>query len=256
MSKHFSTKIHSLDHPLVSLDNTTLQTTICWLLLPMVCTCFFLLTRVGMAKASPLFFLHAITSKEFVEYLPKYLQQAHGDAVYCWFTTDAVAEAKEMGWDATQQCPMSQDGINLKADLQSMDFEWCLPTPLMTKLASGAATIDMDNMSLLSFQTLENKGKISHPAGPVTTVPDSPALTATPKLPPSSNSVASDNIMADSTIATHLSALETNWKQILQCLDNLATLGAPSPSTGLWSTSTPPVHLTLGSAAADLGTRV
>jgi len=78
---------------------------------------------------------------------------------------------------------MSQDGIDLKADLQSMDFEWCLPTPPPTKLALGAVTIDMDNMSLLSFQTLENKGKISHLAGPVTKVPDSPT-TPNPLPPP------------------------------------------------------------------------
>jgi len=116
-----------------------------------------------------------------VEYLPKYLQQVHGDVVYCWFTTNPMAEAKEMGWDATQQYPMSQDGIDLKANLQSMDFEWCLPTPPLTKLTLGAVTIDMDNMSLLSFQTLENKGKISHLAGPVT-IPCSDCHPKTPSL--------------------------------------------------------------------------
>jgi len=170
---------------------------------------------------------------------------------------DAMAEAKEMGWDAAQQCPMSQDGIDLKANLQSMDFEWCLPPPLPTQKPDlGMVAIDMDNMSLPSFQTLDNKGKISHLAGPITTVPDSAPPTATSKPPLISASMASNDLMADSTIATCLSALETNWKQILQCLDTLATLGAPNPSTGTWSTSTPPVHLIPGSTMTDLGTRV
>jgi len=68
---------------------------------------------------------------------------------------------------------MSQDGIDLKANLQSMDFEWCLPSPLPSKLALEMMAIDMDNLSLPSFQTLDNKGKNYHLARLVIKVPDS-----------------------------------------------------------------------------------
>jgi len=70
---------------------------------------------------------------------------------------------------------MSQDGINLRASLKSMDFEWCLPAlPLSQKHNLGETQINMDNMSLLSFQTLGDKGHISHPSSPITKVPNSP----------------------------------------------------------------------------------
>jgi len=152
---------------------------------------------------------------------------------------------------------MSQDGIDLKAKLQSMDFEWCLPSSPLSKLASETSAIDMDNLSLPSFQTLEDKGKISHPAGPVTKVPDPTPLTAASKIPLASASVASNDLMADSTIVSHLLALETNWKLILErFLDTLAALGVPNPQTGPRSTSTPPVQPIPGSATTDPGTRV
>ena len=257
MCKHFSTKIRALDHPLVSLDNATLRTTLMSVTASDGKRLFLLVDRSWSGSFS--FVLpsrYRIKAQEFVEYLPKYLQQAHGDAVYRWFTTDAVAEAKEMGWDDAQQRPMSQDGIDLKADLQSMDFEWCLSSSPPSKLVSDTSGIDMDNLSLPSFQTLEDKGKISHPAGPITKVPDPTPTAALPKTPQASASVASDDLTADSTIASCLSALETNWKLILERLDTLAALGAPNPQTGPRSTSTPPVQPIPGSATTDPGTRV
>jgi len=48
---------------------------------------------------------YQIWAQDFIEYLPRYLQHAHGDAVFHWFTNDAMEEAKAMGWnEALQQC--------------------------------------------------------------------------------------------------------------------------------------------------------
>ncbi len=116
LCKHFSMKICSLDHPLASLDNATLHS---------------LLMAVTASDGKKLFlsvedpswngqgynitFLvkYQIGTQDFVKYLPKYLQHAHGDAVFCWFTFDAIEEAKVMGWNKALQQPISQDGINL-----------------------------------------------------------------------------------------------------------------------------------------------
>jgi len=104
MSKHFSTKICALDHPLVSLNNATLRTTLI-LVTALDGKQLFLLVDCSWSGSFSFVFpsQYCIKAQEFIEYLPKYLQQAHGDAIYRWFTTDAVAEAKEMGWDDAQQ---------------------------------------------------------------------------------------------------------------------------------------------------------
>jgi len=69
--------------------------------------------------------------------------------------------------------------------------------------------------------------------------------------------VASNDLTADLTIVSHLLALETNWKLILErFLDTLAALGVPNPQTGMQSTSTPPAQSIPGSATTDLGMRV
>ncbi len=199
---------------------------------------------------------YRIQAQEFVEYLPKYLQHEHGDAVYRWFTPDAIAEAKEMGWDEHLHRPISQDGIDLKADLKLLDFEWCIPTEKPTKIdLTGDTPVDMDNLSLPSFQTLGNKPSISHPAGPITKVADS-AKANTYQLPSSSMTVVSDALTADSTIASRLSALESNWNLILQRLDKLATMGQSSAPPGNGSTSTLSDHSIPGSAPTDPGARV
>jgi len=68
--------------------------------------------------------------------------------------------------------------------------------------------------------------------------------------------VALDDLTADLTIATHLSALETNCQLILQCLDKVAKMGKPPNILGMGSTSTSPNHLSPGPAQSDQGVRV
>jgi len=115
--------------------------------------------------------------------------------------------------------------------------------------------VDMDNMSLPSFQMLSNKATIFHPAGPTTHTSSSgkaSPITQHPLLV----TIASEDLTADSTIATCLSALETNWLLILQRLHKLAKMGKlPNPS-GSGSTSTPPDSSNPGAAPADPGARV
>jgi len=87
---------------------------LCWSLPWMANDYFFWWTTAGVV-VSPLFSHPNTISKHrnLSNSSQNTLQQAHSDVVYWWFTMDAVMEAKEMGWDDTQQCPMSQDGINL-----------------------------------------------------------------------------------------------------------------------------------------------
>jgi len=100
MSKHFSKEIRTLDHPLVSLDNATLCTTLMLVTASDGNQLFLLVDHSWSGSFSFVFpSWYHIKAQEFVEYLLKYMQQAHGDAVYWWFTMDAMAEAKEMGWD-------------------------------------------------------------------------------------------------------------------------------------------------------------
>jgi len=258
MAKHYSTKIRSLDHPLVSLNNATLRTT---LMAVKASDGKHLLLSVDRSWNGQSFSFvfpakYRIQAQEFVEYLAKYLQHEHGDAVFRWFTSDAITEAKEMGWDEHLKRPISQDGLDLKADLKRLDFEWCIPNEAPNKKEiSSNLPVDMDNMSLPSFQTLEDKAKISHPAGPSTLISSQPNQTpATPHR--SSATVASDDLTADSTIATRLSALETNWQLILQRLDKLAELGKPPNISDTRSTSTSSDPSSLGPASLDQGARV
>jgi len=199
---------------------------------------------------------YQIQAQEFVEYAAKYLQHEHGEAVFRWFTSDAIAEAKEMGWDEHLHHPISQDGLDLKEDLKRLDFEWCIPNeaPNKPKLP-GDTPVDMDNLSLPSFQTLTGQAQVAHPAGPCTQV-KSPPPTATPTTHQSTATVMSDNLTMESTIATRLSALEVNWSLILQCLDKLADLGKTPNISDTRSTSTSTDPLSLGPAQPDQGARV
>jgi len=106
-------------------------------------------------------------AQEFVEYMAKYLQHVHGDAVLPWFTLEAILEANSMVWDDTTQQLASQEGLDLKADLAHLDFEWCVPPP--TESIIPAAMVDMDNLSLPSFQTT-GPPPLSMVAGPATQV--------------------------------------------------------------------------------------
>jgi len=56
-----------------------------------------------------------------------------------------------MGWDDMVQHPISQDGINLKVDLQVINVDCCIPNQPPCKSGLLAeAPVDMDNMPLPS----------------------------------------------------------------------------------------------------------
>jgi len=109
------------------------------------------LITVGMDRDSPLVVFptkYYLNAQEFVEYLAKYLQHKHGNAVFCWFTPDTIAEAKEMGWDEHLQHPISQDSIGLKAYLKHLSFEWCIPNKAPTKIdLTNDTPVNRDNTS-------------------------------------------------------------------------------------------------------------
>jgi len=258
MAKHFLMKIQALDHPLVSMDNATLRMTLMAtkapdgkpLLLSMDCSW----GSQGFSVVFPA--KYRIKAQEFVEYLLKYLQHEHGEAVFHWFMPDAITKAREMGWDNKLQQPISQDGIDLKADLKLLDFEWCIrPEPPVKLDLTKENPVDMDNLSLPSFKTINTPGTVAHPAGPTTQL-KSPTL---PKSTLPSTLLATvhlDDLTADSTIASRLSSLETNWLLILQHLDKLAEMGVINHPMGNGTTSSLPVSSTLGPALADPGPRV
>jgi len=204
MAKHFSMKIRTLDHLLVLMDNAMLWMTLMAVKAPDRKNLFLLVNRSWSGNSFTFVYpeKYWIQAQEFVEYLPKYLQHKHGDAVFRWFTPDAITEAKEMGWDENLHRPILQDGIDLKANLKLIDFDWCILMEKPTKIdLTGDTLVDMDNLSLPSFQTLENKAPISHPAGPSTKVSNSPKANSPWPLS-SAMTVASEDLTADSTIAT------------------------------------------------------
>jgi len=101
-----------------------------------------------------------------VEYLPKHLQHEHSNAVFCWFTLDAITEAKEMGWGKHLQQLISQNAIDLKADLKPLDFDCFFLNQKPTKIdLTNGTPVNMDNLSLPSFQAIGVKATVSHPAG-------------------------------------------------------------------------------------------
>jgi len=169
---------------------------------------------------------------------------------------NAITKVQEMGWDNKLQQPISQDGIDLKADLKLLDFKWCIRPELPVKInLMKDNPVDMDNLSLPSFQTISALGMVAHPAGPITQLMASMPPTSTLPLALSAT-VHLDDLMADSTIVSCLSTLETNQQLILQCLDKLAEMGVPNHPMGSGTTSSPPASLILGSVPADLGMRV
>jgi len=93
---------------------------------------------------------------------------------------DALEEAKAMGWNEALQQPISQDGLDLKANIQLLDFEWCVAAPPPT--SKVAVTMDVDNMSLPSFQMVTKPLVISTASGPVTTTINPPKLASIPLL--------------------------------------------------------------------------
>jgi len=159
------------------------------------------------------------------------LQHAHGDVVLHWFTPEAVPEASNMAWDDATNQPVSQEGLDLKADLALLDFEWCVAPPEAS--IPPVATIDMDNLSLPSFQT----------AGPPPLTTGAGLVTQVSVSQPSLASMADDLTIA-SLVVSRLSTLESGWKLILEKLESLTVLGVAQPITnppGSGSTSTPSV---------------
>jgi len=99
--------------------------------------------------------------------MAKYLQHANGDAVLCWFSPEAVLEANQMAWDDAMQQPVSQEeGLDLKADLVLLDFEWCALPPATPGTMMAMSVVNMDILSLPSFQ-MAGPPPLSMLAGPV-----------------------------------------------------------------------------------------
>jgi len=208
MAKNFLMKIHALDHPLVLMDNATLCTTLMATKAPDGKPLLLSVDHGWGGHGFSVVFLakYRIKAQEFVEYLPKYLQHKHGEAVFQWFTLDAITKAREMGWDNKLQQPISQDGIDLKADLKLLDFEWCIwPEPPVKMDLMKDNPVDMDNLSLPSFQTLGTPGTVAHPVGPTTQLAASAPLMSTPPLALLAT-IHLDDLMANSTIALCLSS--------------------------------------------------
>jgi len=156
-----------------------------------------------------------------------------------------------MGWNESLQQPILQDGIDLKVDIKLLNFDWYQEVEQPT--SKTAITMDMDNMSLPSFQMVTKSATLPTLSAPGTTT-TSPALVQN-SPPTSSNTVASDNLTMDSMIASRLSTLKANWNVILQCLDCIAEMGATSTSSGLGITPSPSTNPPLGSAMAIPGKR-
>jgi len=237
-----------LDRPLASLQNATLRSTLMAVKARDGKNLFLSVDPSwnGMGYTVTFPEKYCSQAQEFVEYMAKYLQHTHGDAVLHWFTLEAVLEANNMAWDDATNQPVSQEGLDLKADLALLDFEWCVAPPEAS--IPPAAAIDMDNLSLPSFQTA-GPPPLATVAGPVTQVSASQ---------PSLASMADDLTVA-SSVASRLSTLESGWKLILEKLESLTALGVAQPITnpppGSGSTSTPSAPSNLGVAQAIPGSR-
>jgi len=85
------------DHPLVSMNNATLQATLMVAKAPDGKHLILLVDHSWNGQGFLLIFpaKYCVKAQEFVKYIPKYLQHEHGDAVSRWFTLEAIAEAKD-----------------------------------------------------------------------------------------------------------------------------------------------------------------
>ena len=235
---------------LASLNNATLRTTLMGVKAPDGKNLFLSVdpnwNGSGYTVVYPT--MYNTSAHEFVEYMPKYLQHAHGDAVLRWFTADAVVEANNMTWDEASQRPISQDGLSFKADLARLDFEWCIDVSASS--GDKPTLMDMDNLTLPSFQTAGGAPSLAHNAGPVTVTP-----ARVPLSHPHSYE-DSDDLTNASTLDSRVSVLETGLQKILEKLELLAAPGAIHPTTGSGSTSTPSEAPNLGLASTSPGARV
>jgi len=74
-------------------------------------------------------------------------------AMVMWYSVGSlskqVEQAKAMGWNKALQQPISQDGIDLKADIELLNFDWC--QEVEKPILKAAVTMDLDNLSLPFF---------------------------------------------------------------------------------------------------------
>jgi len=229
ISKTFSSKILSLNRPLLALNNTMLCTTLMAVTTSDGKKLFLSVDPTWNGQGFNISYptIYAAQAHDYVEYLPAYLSHSHGNEVYRWFTPDAVAEAKTMGWDDQKNQPISPDGLDLRNTLQSLNLEWCIAMPMSANNGVTAA-MDLDAIMLPSFNTL-NQQPTAQPGIP----------SVAPIAAPMASSVASvtthEDLKVASMVDTHLSALEcscTLLPQILQWLNALAPLPTNSSGTG------------------------
>jgi len=131
-------------------------------------SCSSCLTLGGMVMATPSHFPKNMPPKleiyiKFV--LPKHLSHSHGKDIFCWFTPEAIAEACKMGWD---DCPITQDRLDLCDSLLTLDLEWCIPsTTLASSTTTSSLSINFDNNTVSLFQTHKDSTPTSPYGGQV-----------------------------------------------------------------------------------------
>jgi len=174
--------------------------------------------------------IYATQAHDFVEYLLAYLAHYHSTEAYQWFTPNAIAEAKTMGWDDTWNQPISPDGQDLRNTLQSLDLEWCIASPTMAT-TTNSPVVNLDNITLPSFNTMTQQ-PAAQPGIP-STAPITIQLVSTSAL------VATHkDLTIASMVDTHLLALEHSCTLLPQILQRLNALSPQPTSTGPVSTST------------------
>jgi len=193
--------------------------------------------------------LYTLQANDYVEYLPVYLAHSHNDKVYCWFTLDAVAKAQAMGWDTNKNQPISKDGLDLRSLIQLLELEWCIPPPSSSSSSQPTAMVDMDNITLPSFN-------IAPKPVPIQLGIPSIAPNAVPPMvqPPPQDHL--DEITMASTIDTLLSALERSCALLSSIFKKLEALSPPPTTTTVTkSTSTMTVSATPSMKGSALGGR-
>jgi len=231
ISKSFSSKILSLNRPLPALQNATLHMTLMAVTTASGKKLFLSADPTWNGQGYSVLYptLYAAQASDFIEYLPAYLAHSHGEEVYRWFTTDAIAKAQTMDWDQDKQHPISQDGLALQSTLQTLDLEWCLSSPNTNKL--GTTVTDLDNITLPSFNTANPPAEIQ---------PGAPSVTPqVSTLGSAQNAIeVQDDLTMASTVDSHLSALEESCALLPLIMKKLEALSPPPLPTAPGSTST------------------
>jgi len=105
LSHSYSQKIITMDSTLPQLNNATLHSTILALKTNRGNKLFLSVDPNWGGNGYTFVFpqKYASQANDYVEFLPKYLLQFHGDEVFCWLTPEAITEACKMGWDDEKQ---------------------------------------------------------------------------------------------------------------------------------------------------------